>query len=89
MACTVDFHMSKLFETLMEDGVLQKGGMVLVSTDGCRKQYKCSTAIYFMGHLSSKFGIIIYRAIGCPGHGKCEVDAINGVDKNTISRESM
>ena len=62
--------MSKLFEQLMEDSILQKGGRVLGSTDGCAKQYKCSTAIYFMSHLSSKFGVAVDRAIGCPGHGK-------------------
>ena len=35
------------------------------------------------------WNIVIDRAIGAPGHGKCEVDAINGVDKNTICREAM
>ena len=42
-----------------------------------------------MSHLSFKEKIVIDRAIGAPGHGKCEVDAINGVDKNTIHREAM
>ena len=32
---------------------------------------------------------MIGRAIGAPGHGKCEVDAINGVDKSVIHREAM
>ena len=42
-----------------------------------------------MSCLSFKHKIVIDRAIGCPAHGKCEVDAINGVDKNTICRELM
>ena len=52
MACTVDVHMSKLFEKLMEDGILQKGGRVLGSTDGCAKQYKCATAVFLMTMLA-------------------------------------
>ena len=39
--------------------------------------------------LAYKENIVIDRAIGPPGHGKSEVDAINGVDKNTIYREAM
>ena len=74
----------------MKDGnILKEGGRVLGSTDGCAKQCKCSTAIRFMSHLSFQEKIAIDRAIGCPGHGKCEVDAINGVGKNTIHREAM
>ena len=42
-----------------------------------------------MSHVSRKFGIFIDRAIGCPGHGKCEVNAINGVGKDIIYRKSM
>ena len=43
----------------------------------------------FMSLLAYKERIAIDRAVGAPGHGKCEVDAINGVDKNTICREAM
>ena len=89
MACTVDNHMEKLVLHLKGSGVLKEGGRVLGGTDGCAKQYKCSTAIKFMSNLAWTENIVLDRAIGAPGHGKCEVDAINGVDKNTICREAM
>ena len=89
LASTVYFHMNLLIVKLFEQGILKNGGRILGSTDGCGKQYKCVTAIHFMSILSVKHGIVIDRAIGCPGHGKCLVDAINGVDKNTIYRETM
>ena len=89
MAATVDNHMSKLIECLKNQQVLKDGGRILGSTDGCAKQYKCATAIHFMSLLSYKENVVIDRAIGTPGHGKCEVDAINGVDKNRIYREAM
>ena len=87
-SATVDNHMDKLIKCLKKSGVLQKGGRLLCSSDGCAKQCKCSSALRFMSHLSCKHEVAIDRAIGCPGHGKCEVDAINAVDKNTIFRES-
>ena len=58
-------------------------------TDGCAKQHMCSTAIRFMSHLAFQENIVIDRAIGVAGHGSCEVDAINGVDKNASHREAM
>ena len=42
-----------------------------------------------MSHLTSQESIATNRAIGCPGCGKCGVDAINGVDKSTIHREAL
>ena len=57
--------------------------------DGCGKQCKCSTTISFMSALATGFGIVVDRALCAPGHGKSEVDALNGVDKNTIHRMSM
>ena len=86
---TVDNHMGKLIKHLKKTSVLKNGGRILGSSDGCAKQCKCSSALRFMSHLSCEHGVAIDCAIGCPGHGKCEVDAINGVDKNTIFRESM
>ena len=61
----------------------------LGSSCGCAKQCKCGSALRFMSHLSFKHGVAFDCAIGCPGHGKCEVDEINGMDKNTIFRESL
>ena len=42
-----------------------------------------------MSMLAKTFGIVVDRALCAPGHGKSEVDAINGVDKNTIHRKTM
>ena len=43
-----------------------------------------------MSHLTFQEKVlVIERAICCPGHGKCEVDAVNGVGKNTIHRMAM
>ena len=81
--------MDKLIKCLKETGVLKDGGRILGSSDGCAKQCKCSSALRFMSNLSVKHGVAIDCAIGCPGHGKCEVDAINAVDKNTIFRDSL
>ena len=89
MACTVHCHMIKLITQLMNDNVLSKGGRLLSTTDGCAKQYKCATAIYLLSMLSKTYNIVIDRALCAPGHGKSEVDSINGVDKNTIHRKSM
>ena len=86
MACTVHNHMTKLVKQLKQQGVLKEGGRLLGNTDGCAAQYKCATAVYFMSLLSFQENIVCDRGIGCAGHGKCEVDAINGVDKNTIYR---
>ena len=84
MACTVDWRMEALIKKLTKDNLLCKGGRLLGSTDGCGKQYKCSTATSFMSLLYFRYGIVIDRAIWTPGHGKYEADSINGVDKSII-----
>jgi hypothetical protein len=74
---------------LQQQGKLAIGGRVLTTTDGCAKQYKCSTSIYFMTLLATKFQIVMDRSICCPGNGKSIIDAVNGVDKNKILRRFM
>ena len=59
------------------------------SSEGCAKQCKCSSALRFMSDLSVKHGVAIDHAIECPGHGKCEADAINAVDKTTQVRSKL
>ena len=51
---------------------------------GCAKQYMCGLAIYLMTVLSSSYGIIMYRAINEPGHGKNVVDGLNATDKRHL-----
>ena len=88
MANTVYYNMAYLVRKLMEQGSLQKGGRFLASTDGCAKQYKCCTSLYYMSFIATRFEISMDRSIQDPGHGKSLVDAINGVDKNKIMRRS-
>ena len=42
-----------------------------------------------MALLAVKYQCVIDRGISAAGHGKSLVDAINGVDKNTIMRWLM
>ena len=89
MASTVDNHTKKLVKNLKDNKILKEGGRVLGSANGCAKQHKCSTEIRLMSHLAFQESIVVERAIGCPGRGKCEVDAIDGVLKNKIHRMAM
>lgn len=88
-ASTVHNHLDKLLQKLKEQGHLADGGRVLCFTDGCASQYRSATSLYFMALLSVKYQCVIDRGISAAGHGKSLVDAINGVDKNTILRRLM
>ena len=88
MASTAN-HAKKLVMGLKGSKILKEDGRILGCTDGHAKQHKCSTVIRLTSHLAFQESIAINRAIGCPGHEKCEVDATNGVDKNTTHREAM
>ena len=84
-ASTVYNHMNQLIQKLQESGVLAKtGGRIMSSTDGCASQYRSATSIFWMAVLAYDYGLVIDRAISAASHGKSIVDAINGVDKNTI-----
>ena len=88
-ARTVMFHMEKLMNRLRENGKVKEGSRVLCVTDGCAKQYRSATSLYFLSALSSKLDLIFDRAVCCVGHGKSIVDAINGNDKNVILKCSQ
>ena len=85
---TVYNHMDKLLALLVDRNILKqhKGGRVLCMTDGCASQYRSATSVFWMIMNSKKYGVAIDRGICAAGHGKSIVDAINGVDKNTILR---
>ena len=68
--------------------ILKSGGRLFGTTDGCAKQYKSSTAVYFLSALAVKYNIVVDRAISASGHGKSLVDAMNGIDKNTITKKT-
>ena len=69
-SATVYAHMTELLKFLVDQNLLTRGGRILSSTDGAAKQYKSATSIYFMSMLSQVFGVVVDRAIACPGHGK-------------------
>jgi hypothetical protein len=83
-AATTHEHMDRLVNLLLQRGVLKCGGWILDHTDGCAKQYRCGTALYLLALLAVSYGIVVDWAIGAPGHGKCEVDGANAVDKRFI-----
>ena len=49
IAGTVKNHMEKLISHLMLTGVLKEGGRILGMTDGCGKQYKSATSLFYVG----------------------------------------
>ena len=83
-ACTTMAHMEVLIEHLLKENHMAEGSTMWDNTDGCGKQYRCGTALYFLSVLAVKHGIIIDRAIGAPGHGKDIVDGINAIDKEFL-----
>ena len=86
-ASSVCNHLDQLIKKLKDTKVLaSKEGRILSFTDGCAAQYRSSTSLYFMTLLAYKHDLVIDRGIGAAGHGKSVVDAINGVDKNTVTR---
>jgi hypothetical protein len=54
--------------------------------DGCAKQYRCATALYFMSVLAYRKSIRVDRMIQATHHGKGPVDSQNGVVKNKCRR---
>ena len=86
MTKTVHWNMDQLVSKLMTKNILVHGRRLPSGTDGCSKQYICC---HFMIFLAIRYNIVVDRAISCSDHGKNKVDAINGVDKNTIYRRSM
>ena len=60
---------------------------VLVSiVDGCAVQYRCGTVCYQLCLLAKEFNNIVYDPlVQAPGHGKCTVDATNGMDKTLLN----
>ena len=83
-------HMLIWFIYLLKiESVILVSGMLKVweDTDGCSKKYRCALDIYLMNVLSSSYGIIMYRAINAPVHGKNAVDGLNATDKRYLKGE--
>ena len=87
-ARTVCYHLEQLILELRKQGKLPPGKRLLCITDGCAKQYRSATSLYFMSMLAAKFDIVIDRGVCLVGHGKSLVDAINALSKNRIMKAS-
>jgi hypothetical protein len=86
-ARTTFSHMNVEIKHYKERGILGDNGTVFDDTDGCSKQYRSGTALFLLTLLAVSHGVIIDRAVGAPGHGKDEVDGLNAVDKQFISKK--
>ena len=62
-----------------------RGGTTWYQTDGCAKQYRCSTDYYMIYFLSQSYHIFIDRSVDTPGHGKYLVDGFNTVQTRYLA----
>jgi hypothetical protein len=83
-AATTAAHLTVLLDLLKTNGQFMEGSTLYDETDGCGKQCRCSNAIYLLSVLASKYGTVLDRGIGAPGHGKDDVDGLNATDKQHI-----
>ena len=89
-AATTYMHSSNMLDELLEQNIIKKHSTTLwEETDGCAKQYRCATAMYFMSLLAVRYNIVVDRAVGAPGHGKDVVDGLNAIDKEFLKRAMM
>ena len=49
--------------------------------DECAVQYRCSQVLYFLSQIALSWRILFVRCVQAPGHGKEEVDGLQGVEK--------
>ena len=84
-AATTAAHTEKFISLLLESNrVMSNKSTIMEDTDGCAKQYRSANSLYLMSAISKKYGIVIDRAVGAPGHGKDIVDGLNAVDKRYL-----
>jgi len=60
------------------------GCAIWESTDGCSKQYRCGSTLYFLSYISVSYKIIIDHMISAQGHGRDLVDGIKSSDKRYL-----
>ena len=49
--------------------------------DGCAVQYRCGQVLYFLSQIALSRRARFVRCVQAPGHGKEEVDGLQGVEK--------
>ena len=79
-------HMERLVKYLLKRSIIYKGSIILYSSDGCGKWYRCARALYFISMLSSAYAIVIGWAISSPGHVKGIINRINAATKAFLKR---
>ena len=83
-ARTTFANLKCLVEWLHEQGKLAPGCTLYIKSEGCGKQYRCGNTLALFSMLACAYKIKIHLLIQCPYHGKSEVDALTGRDKNYI-----
>ena len=83
-ASTTNVHVVKMMDKLKLNNQAISGCTVWESTDGCSKQYRCGSTLYFLSYISFKYKIIIDRMIVAPGHGKDLADGLNSSDERYL-----
>ena len=75
-----------LAQCLKKKNLLTEGGTIFEDTDGCAKQYRCTTAIHLLSVFYARKNGCIDKAIGAPGHDKGLLDGINACYKQYLKQ---
>ncbi len=54
---------------------------VIEITDGCVVQYWCGTILHLLAQISTAYNVMYTRYVQAPGHGKEEIDGLEGTEK--------
>ena len=84
---TTHVHMHELLDELQKAGKIAPGDTTFLDlVDGCGKQYRSGTALFFLSILATTYQIVIDRMVTAPGHGKGKIDGLNAVDKRLLAQ---
>ena len=86
-AQTTAYNLKMLIVDLVGKGDMNFATFKIVVSivDGCAVQYRSGSVCCMLCSLAESLGITIDRIVNAPGHGKCIVDAMNGVDKTLLN----
>ena len=88
---SADLHHDQEFvllsiETMLSGITFGENTSVVITSDNCSGQYKCSKHFHHLQYLANKLELILIRFYGVACDGKNEVDAVGGVVKIAITR---
>ena len=83
-ACTL--HVQLTFSAL-NSAIPEALIEILEDTDGCAVQYHCEASLYMLHKAAIETNVIFDRAIDASGHGKKEIDGLNGTNDHYTRRE--